>query len=751
MEDQENNAKPEKKTFSIFVFGKEDAGKSTIVASIFHYLKSREDILFHPDYSNAYGAQTLVKWLECLGQDSFPEHYEPEIFDFEVSLDLLSSGEEYNLEFLIAPDWIIQDGEFSSVIPDELQGKIKTRLMGADLLLLITDTAPEVKEDFLISSFLNSTLKLMDFNIPSIFITSKWDQVDSSVDSPEQFLKTRLPISYKNFQYSLHNAKKKILKFSAGAVSDFKKHGNYGARKVEFNEQDARVIFDTIQEFLFQPKKPKGKKNSYLEKLEHYLAQLETEPDNIETCRKVKGLYLEIGEPQKAREIDERICRLVEAQAFVANLGKKIRLQQLELRNLDFFGDFKWNFHPRINILLGRNGYGKSHLLRLMAALLQKDDQQSGEFLEEGGKDSTATLQVLREKEQFLIARNKFVFDESIGKVAFLAIPDIRLLDKSRALFGPSEDDEYTDVVKHGAHHFLYQKTYDNIIRNFLYQLCITYLDKGKRFDVPIFQMVEKIVGKLSGQEFRFHDIQAVGNARFKIDVITEGNKNPLPIQYASQGTLSVLAILGLIRGYLRAVFPAVPDEEVANQPGLVFIDEVDAHLHPSWQQKLVGILRDTFPGVQFLLTAHSPLVVAGCREGEAAVLRKTNHGFAVRHFNRDFIGCRARELYETLFDIEDTDEAFLYYNALYPFIGEMETKIETLEKKKKETPLSTGESRELDKLYDDVYYSRKANDTHHERREFSRLIRENRRLKARLEELEGQKIAERGTKYGSD
>lgn len=45
--------------------------------------------------------------------------------------------------------------------------------------------------------------------------------------------------------------------------------------------------------------------------------------------------------------------------------------------------------------------------------------------------------------------------------------------------------------------------------------------------------------------------------------------------------------------------------------PGIVLIDEVDLHLHPTWQQRIVPALRRTFPRVQFVLTTHSPQVIS--------------------------------------------------------------------------------------------------------------------------------------------
>ncbi|HYO69567.1 MAG TPA: AAA family ATPase, partial [Archangium sp.] len=44
---------------------------------------------------------------------------------------------------------------------------------------------------------------------------------------------------------------------------------------------------------------------------------------------------------------------------------------------------------------------------------------------------------------------------------------------------------------------------------------------------------------------------------------------------------------------------------------GIVLIDEIDLHLHPHWQRRVIGDLRKTFPGVQFVATTHSPQVLS--------------------------------------------------------------------------------------------------------------------------------------------
>src|SRR5262249_48922540 len=154
------------------------------------------------------------------------------------------------------------------------------------------------------------------------------------------------------------------------------------------------------------------------------------------------------------------------------------------------------------------------------------------------------------------------------------------------------------------------------------YELCLDYLDHNKDLNLPIFVLLQDTVRKLAGSRFEFAEIARRDSATFAIQVITEGNERPLPLQKASQGTLSVLSVFGLIYRYLGAIHDNSATD-IAAQQGIVIIDEIDAHLHPSWQQTILQLLRDTFPNVQFVVTAHSPLVVAGYREREVAVLSK--------------------------------------------------------------------------------------------------------------------------------
>ncbi|MFO0646320.1 MAG: AAA family ATPase [Polyangiales bacterium] len=56
---------------------------------------------------------------------------------------------------------------------------------------------------------------------------------------------------------------------------------------------------------------------------------------------------------------------------------------------------------------------------------------------------------------------------------------------------------------------------------------------------------------------------------------------------------------------------------------GLALIDEIDLHLHPVWQMKIIEDVRRLFPRMSFVVTTHNPLALHGARVGEVYVMRR--------------------------------------------------------------------------------------------------------------------------------
>ena len=85
------------------------------------------------------------------------------------------------------------------------------------------------------------------------------------------------------------------------------------------------------------------------------------------------------------------------------------------------------------------------------------------------------------------------------------------------------------------------------------------------------------------------------------------------------RGTLSLIADIA----YRMATLNPAMGEHVLETPGVVMIDEVDLHLHPRWQARILEDLVRVFPNVQFIVTTHSPIVVASVPRKNIRVLRE--------------------------------------------------------------------------------------------------------------------------------
>jgi hypothetical protein len=65
--------------------------------------------------------------------------------------------------------------------------------------------------------------------------------------------------------------------------------------------------------------------------------------------------------------------------------------------------------------------------------------------------------------------------------------------------------------------------------------------------------------------------------------------------------------------------YPDSPDPLA--EPAVCLVDELDLHLHPRFQREIIGFLTETFPNTQFIVTAHSPLIVQTAEDFDANVI----------------------------------------------------------------------------------------------------------------------------------
>lgn len=88
---------------------------------------------------------------------------------------------------------------------------------------------------------------------------------------------------------------------------------------------------------------------------------------------------------------------------------------------------------------------------------------------------------------------------------------------------------------------------------------------------------------------------------------ITKDGEN-LDVLQLSDGEKCTLALFGDIARRLAQANPSL--EEPLKGEGVVLIDELELHMHTSWQRKAIPALTKTFPNIQFIITTHSPQIL---------------------------------------------------------------------------------------------------------------------------------------------
>jgi hypothetical protein len=126
---------------------------------------------------------------------------------------------------------------------------------------------------------------------------------------------------------------------------------------------------------------------------------------------------------------------------------------------------------------------------------------------------------------------------------------------------------------------------------------------------------------------------------------------------------------------------------------GIVLVDEIEQHLHPSWQRKITRTLNQQFPKIQFIFTTHSPLVAAN-----AGKLFRNDVASKLFHLRYEGENSRISEVEEKLGQLNLnqilSSEAFDYISE-----AEINPKIEELLRKSSELAAKDDRSEEEEQI----------------------------------------------------
>lgn len=185
--------------------------------------------------------------------------------------------------------------------------------------------------------------------------------------------------------------------------------------------------------------------------------------------------------------------------------------------------------------------------------------------------------------------------------------------------------------------------------------------------------------------------------------IFRDGAGVRIPVEQLSDGFRSVLSMTfellrGLTVAYGDDAFLKALDVQAGavRLPGVVAIDEVDAHLHPAWQMRIGDWFVERFPNVQFFVTTHSPIICRAAEKG--SIWRLPTPGKSDEEARRIQGHDLNRLVYGSVLDAMDTE----YFGASVTRSAasqEMVTELAKLNRKRSRGSLSDEEERRRQEL----------------------------------------------------
>ena len=204
-------------------------------------------------------------------------------------------------------------------------------------------------------------------------------------------------------------------------------------------------------------------------------------------------------------------------------------------------------------------------------------------------------------------------------------------------------------------------------------------LDCAKRIAPEVFPATTSLeTGRIwSGYRIRWLRWRRYFNDRLST-VHTRYSRTPLHITSLSAGTQNILLVAWYLA--LRLAYSNEFREGWKDLPAVLFIDEIENHLHPAWQRRFIPVFLEYFPNLQIIATTHSPFPIAGLKAGQVHKLHQDDDGITRVETNEDeIVGWTADEILHEYLDVQDpTDletaqavEVLRWLESLGPIVEE--------------------------------------------------------------------------------
>jgi hypothetical protein len=323
-------------------------------------------------------------------------------------------------------------------------------------------------------------------------------------------------------------------------------------------------------------------------------------------------------------EFLERITSAVREKEPHVKASRSLALNSVTLRNIGPFESLHLDLTPSWNLLLGDNGVGKTVILRAIAAALCGDKGDLAavtRLLRSDSKEGSICLNVESREYSVKLQRDVETNNVRIASVTLspltydnwlvLGFPALRSIPWERPK-GPSAPKQEKPSAK-DLLPILKGDPDDRIADIKQWLINLDYASgseaqpsRSRKLLDAFFEILNRLTPDL---HVSLHSID-----KKTMEIKVETDAGIVPLETISQGTGSVMCWIGTLLERLSEVNDAA---ELTDGRALVLIDELDAHMHPKWQQLFVSAFREQFPAVQVIATTHSALLVGSLTTSE--------------------------------------------------------------------------------------------------------------------------------------
>lgn len=157
---------------------------------------------------------------------------------------------------------------------------------------------------------------------------------------------------------------------------------------------------------------------------------------------------------------------------------------------------------------------------------------------------------------------------------------------------------------------------------------------------------IERVVSEIIGEQFSFVASDEDHNVRVR------RNGANIQIGLLPDGLKSIVSWIADLLMRLDRI-PWVDNTPPMQRPFLLLLDEVDIHLHPSWQRKVLPIVQRIFPKAQIIASTHSPFVVASAQDASIIALKLEDGVSSVESVSPGQVGVSYSAVLRSIFGIE--------------------------------------------------------------------------------------------------